>query len=70
MVNKNEWIEFNGSHTQELILNGIRDVERQKMISNDAKPIDGAAVRLFNPQTKLWNIYWADSKDGNSTGPF
>jgi hypothetical protein len=27
----------------------------------DGKPFQGIAIRLFNPQTKLWSVYWADN---------
>ncbi|MBL0260282.1 MAG: hypothetical protein IPQ10_04295 [Saprospiraceae bacterium] len=27
----------------------------------DGELFEGIAIRLFNPQTKLWSIYWADS---------
>jgi hypothetical protein len=27
----------------------------------DGVPFEGMSLRLFNPQTKLWSIYWADS---------
>lgn len=26
-------------------------------------------VRLFNPKTKLWSIYWADSNEGKLDPP-
>ncbi|NOT77255.1 MAG: hypothetical protein HOP08_20210 [Cyclobacteriaceae bacterium] len=29
----------------------------------NGKPFEGQAVRLFNPQTKLWMIYWMDSNN-------
>lgn len=64
LANSNEWIEFEGSHKQELILLGIGNLEQQKMIANDGKPFEGTAFRLFNPKTKLWSIYWADSIEG------
>ncbi|MEO5942441.1 MAG: hypothetical protein ABIP30_10035 [Ferruginibacter sp.] len=69
LTNNNEWIEFEGTHSQELILNGVGNVEQQKMVDNDGEPMEGAAIRLFNMQTKLWNIYWADSKNGKLDPP-
>jgi hypothetical protein len=27
----------------------------------DGKPFEGLTVRLFDPQTRLWTIDWADS---------
>ncbi|MEP6677369.1 MAG: hypothetical protein ABJA78_19570 [Ferruginibacter sp.] len=63
LKNNNEWYEFEGTHSQELILNGGGNIEQQKMIDDDGKPIEGTAIRLFNPKTKLWSIYWADSKN-------
>lgn len=27
----------------------------------DGKPFEGMAVRLFDPATMLWSIYWADN---------
>ncbi|MEP6676982.1 MAG: hypothetical protein ABJA78_17600 [Ferruginibacter sp.] len=69
LTNNNEWIEFKGTHSQELILNGVGNVEQQKMIDTEGNPIEGAAIRLFNLQTKLWNIYWADSQNGKLDPP-
>ncbi|MEO6547084.1 MAG: hypothetical protein ABIN94_03765 [Ferruginibacter sp.] len=30
----------------------------------DGQPFEGMTLRLFNPATKLWSIYWADSNKG------
>jgi hypothetical protein len=29
----------------------------------DEQLFEGIAIRLFNPKTKLWSIYWADSNE-------
>jgi hypothetical protein len=40
----------------------------------DGKPFEGFTLRLFDPQTRLWTIYWADSNavrlDGGNVGSF
>jgi len=33
------------------------------------KPYEGVAVRLFNPATRLWSIYWADGNSGTLDPP-
>lgn len=64
LTNLDEWIEFEGTHQQELILKGIGNLEQHQMLTADGKPIEGMALRLFNPKTRLWSIYWADSHGG------
>ena len=40
----------------------------------DGKPFEGLTVRLLDPHTRLWTIYWADSNgmklDGGKVGSF
>jgi hypothetical protein len=40
----------------------------------DGKPFEGFTLRLFDPQTRLWTIYWADSNgvklDAGKVGSF
>jgi hypothetical protein len=64
LSNSKEWIEFDGTHFQELILNGIGNIEQHHMTSDSSQPVDGMALRLFNTRTRLWTIYWADSETG------
>lgn len=45
------------------ILNGIGNIDNLYDTSN-GKKYEGVAVRLFNPKTKLWSIYWSDSNTG------
>jgi hypothetical protein len=61
--NKQEWIESEGTQEMRPLLDGLGDVDRYFMIS-EGKPFEGLAIRVFNPQTKLWSIYWADSRFG------
>jgi len=61
--NSDDWLEFEASVEMRKILNGIGNCETFKA-TLEGKPFEGMALRLFNPQTKLWSIYWADSNTG------
>jgi hypothetical protein len=60
LVDSEEWIEFDAIEEASPLLRGFGNMNRF-VTSLDGKPFEGMAVRLFNPQTKLWSIYWADS---------
>jgi hypothetical protein len=57
---KNEWIEFEAELHMHKVLTGLGNVENYYSTFN-AKPFEGMAVRLFNPQTRLWSVYWMDN---------
>lgn len=60
----NEWIEFDGTKETIPILGGIGNVELHSMKLPDGSATEGMALRLFNPVTCLWSLYWADSDFG------
>lgn len=62
LSNSNEWLEFDSTIDMHKTLNGLGNVEAYKSISN-GKPFEGMAVRLFDPKTKLWSVYWSDSNN-------
>jgi hypothetical protein len=62
--NCTEWIDIEGSKTTELLLLGIGNIEKHYLSNSEEKPIEAFALRLFNPETKLWSLYWADSISG------
>lgn len=61
--NSTEWIEFDAEEEIRQVLFGLGYVGQYKTIINN-KPFEGAAFHLFNPETKLWSNYWADSNRG------
>ena len=73
LTGKDEWNEFNATQECRQILLGLGnfDIFHTEF---DGKPFEGLTVRLFDPQTRLWTIYWADSKavklDGGKIGSF
>ncbi|WPO77124.1 hypothetical protein [Flavobacterium sp. KACC 22761] len=63
LVNCSEWIEFPSTQEMYKILNGIGNIDNF-LATFDGEPFEGMTVRLFNPKTKLWSIYWSDSNTG------
>jgi hypothetical protein len=65
--NCTEWIEYKSSDENfGSILNGLgnMDIYRTSFNQVNDKPYEGLTLRLFNPQTKLWSLYWVDSNLG------
>jgi hypothetical protein len=62
--NCEEWIDIQGSKTTELLLKGIGNIEKHYTFDLNQQPIEAFALRLYNSQTKLWSLYWADSNFG------
>ena len=63
LKNCTEWIEFESTQEMYRILNGTGNIDNF-LATFDGQPFEGMTVRLFNPKTKLWSIYWADSNEG------
>jgi hypothetical protein len=60
-VKSSEWDEFPGDLTLRLILGGLGNVDE---VAFPTKGWSGFTLRLFNPETRLWRIYWVNSRDG------
>lgn len=61
--NCTEWEAFESTQEMYPILNGIGNIDNYLATINE-EPFEGMTVRLFNPKTKLWTLYWADSNQG------
>lgn len=66
--NCTEWTEFEAIGEMHKILLGLGNTDSFKA-TFDGKPFEGMSLRLFNPATKLWSIYWADSYFGKLDPP-
>jgi hypothetical protein len=63
-----EWEHFPASSTGWLILDGIGNMD--DFVTEDWRPgFIGMSLRLFNPQTKLWSIYWMSNQTGKLEPP-
>ena len=55
-----EWTEGSATGECRRVLTGLANIDSFKT-EISGKVFEGMAVRLFNPKTRLWSIYWADN---------
>ena len=64
LTGSNEWVEFDGTVVCRTIWNGLAEVEEFNVDSPEKNIfIQGLAVRLYNPKTRQWSIYWSNRKN-------
>jgi hypothetical protein len=67
LAGSDEWKEFDATQELRPVLLGLGNVDVFRA-DLDGKPFEGLTVRLFDPKTRLWTIYWADSNEGRLDG--
>jgi hypothetical protein len=62
------WVEFDGTSVTRKVWDGRAQIEEFETDSPTGH-IEGLTLRLYNPQTHQWSLYWANSKDGAMAPP-
>jgi hypothetical protein len=58
-----EWVDYTGLGDCTPLWHGRAQLDTINL-EGPAKHIEGLTVRLFNPKTHEWRLYWANSRDG------
>ena len=62
-----DWTEFDSSDENFKILGGNGDMDTYsttEMPGQEGKLFEGVTLRLFNPKSRLWSLYWVASNVG------
>jgi hypothetical protein len=62
------WNEMNGTSVVRKVWDGRANIG-EFAVDGPSGHIEGLSLRLYNPQSRQWSIYWANSKDGEMTPP-
>jgi len=62
------WVEFDGTSVTRAVWNGRANLEEFETDSPTGY-IEGLTLRLYNPQSHQWSIYWANGKDATLGQP-
>ena len=67
LENCKDWTEFASTDENSKILTGLGDIDTYKtteMPGMVGVPFEGFTLRLFNPKTRLWSLYWVANNRG------
>ncbi|HEU0025493.1 MAG TPA: hypothetical protein VFQ25_00115 [Ktedonobacterales bacterium] len=62
------WREFTGVSVARKTLDGLGHMD-EVILDTPTGRVVGLTVRVFDPQTRLWSIYWVDSRRGVLQAP-
>ncbi len=62
------WVEFDGTSVTRKVWDGRAQLE-QFEVNSLAHHIEGLTLRLYDPKTHQWSLYWATSKSGTIGTP-
>jgi hypothetical protein len=63
------WVEFDGTSVTHKVWDGRSQLEEFETDSPAAGHIEGLTLRLYNPESHQWSLYWANSKGGSIFPP-
>jgi hypothetical protein len=64
LTGSTSWVEFDGTSVTRKVWDGRAQLEEFETDSPVAGHIEGLTLRLYNPQSHQWSLYWANSKGG------
>src|SRR5579859_2657229 len=64
LVGSTKWVEFDGTSVTRKVWDGRSQIEEFETDSPGGGHIEGLTLRLYNPQSHQWRLYWANSKTG------
>jgi hypothetical protein len=69
LVGSTKWVEFDGTSVTRKVWDGRANLEEFETDSPAGGHIEGLTLRLYDPKTRQWSLYWATSKSGALGAP-
>lgn len=64
LTGSKQWEQFDGISTTQKVWGGRANLEQFETDSPSGGHIEGLTLRLYNPQSHQWSLYWGTSKTG------
>ena len=65
LTNSNEWVDFDGTSVTRKVWGGranLEEFDTEDPVGHTR--IQGLTLRLFNPESRQWSLYWANKRNG------
>jgi hypothetical protein len=59
-----DWTDLDGTSVVHKVWDGRANLGELE-VSNSAMHLEGLSMRLYNPESRQWSIYWSNARDGN-----
>jgi hypothetical protein len=63
-----DWDEFDGTTEDRSVVGGLGNIGEASLVFN-ATPLVATSLRLFDPQTRQWSVYFTNSRQGILSPP-
>jgi hypothetical protein len=64
----NDWDEFEGVAAIRKVLGGMGNIDEIRL-DRELGSLEGLTLRLYNPESRQWSMYWASNTDGILQSP-
>jgi hypothetical protein len=68
LTGSNKWVEYDGTVVVRKVWDGRGNLNEFEA-DGPSGHIEGLRLRLYNPQSHQWSLYWANSRTGVTGGP-
>jgi hypothetical protein len=68
LTGSNAWVELEGTGVCFKVWDGRANMDTIE-VDGPTGHIEGLTLRLYNPESHQWSLYWANGKDGNMSDP-
>jgi hypothetical protein len=68
LTGSNQWVDLSGNGGCTPLWHGRAQLDTLNVEGSTAH-VEGLTLRLFNPKTQEWRLYWANSRDGLIVAP-
>jgi hypothetical protein len=64
LTGSHKWVEFDGTSVTRKVWDGHAEIEQFETDGAAGGHVEGLTLRLYNPESHQWSLYWASSRSG------